>query len=62
MIVFIMILVILAYLGIGTFALLNWQSAPIVWAQPIVFVLGCLALILAGASIAVLVVVIKESK
>ena len=62
MIVFIIILVILTYLGIGTFALLSWQTASIIWAQPIVFVLGCLALILAGVSIAVLIITIKEIK
>lgn len=56
------IFTILAYLGIGIFALLNWQAVPVVWVQLIVFVLGCLALILAGVSIAVLVVAIKESK
>ena len=61
MIVFI-ILAILAYLGIGTFALLNWQTAPIVWAQPIVFVLGCLAFVLVGVSIVALIIAIKESK
>ena len=61
MIIFI-ILAILAYLGIGIFALLNWQTAPIVWAQPIVFILGCLAFILAGVSIAALIIAIKESK
>ena len=61
MIIFI-VLAILACLGIGIFALLNWQTAPIVWAQPIVFGLGCLALVLVGVLIAALIIIIKESK
>lgn len=62
MIIFIMILGILTYLGIGTFALLNWQTTPVVWAQLLVFILGCLAFILAGASIMALIIAIRESK
>ena len=60
--IILIILVILAYLGIGTFALLNWQATPIVWAQPIVFILGGLSFILVGVSITALIIAIKESK
>lgn len=64
MIIFVIlkILAILANLGIGIFALLNWQVVPIVWARPIVFILGCLVLILVGVLITILITIIKESK
>ena len=61
MIVFV-VFVILACLGIGTFALLSWQTTPIIWAQPIVFIFGCLSFIFVGALIVALIIFIKESK
>ena len=56
------IFIILVCLGIGIFALLNWQTAPVVWAQPIVFGFGCLDLVVAGALIVALIVFIIASK
>lgn len=56
------IFAILACLGIGIFALLNWQIVPVVWVQSIVFGFGCLALVLAGALIVALIVFINVSK
>lgn len=56
------IIAILACLGIGTFALLNWQAATIVWAQPIVFVFGCLLFVAAGMLIVILIDLIIMNK
>lgn len=63
MITFIILAVfaVLVGLGMGIFALLNWQMAPIVWAQPIVFIISCLELICVGVLITT-VIIIKESK
>lgn len=64
MITFIILAVfaVLVGLGMGIFALLNWQMAPIVWAQPIVFIIGCLELICVGVLITTVIIIIKESK
>ena len=56
------IFAILACLGIGIFALLNWQTTPIIWAQWIVFGFGCLDLVFTGALIVALIVFIIISK
>lgn len=56
------VFVVLVGLGTGIFALLNWQMAPIVWAQPIVFIIGCLELICVGVLITTVIITIKESK
>lgn len=56
------IIAILACLGIGTFALLNWQTTIIVWAQPIVFVFGCLLFVSAGMLIIILIELITMNK
>nr|DAF67957.1 MAG TPA: hypothetical protein [Caudoviricetes sp.] len=61
MIVFI-IIAILVCLGSGTFALLNWQALDILWAQPIVFIAGCLSFIFIGALVVTLIEFIAGSK
>lgn len=53
--IILILIAILACLGIGVFALLNWQAATIFWAQPVVFILGCLLLIFAGMLIVILI-------
>lgn len=60
--IILILIAILACLGIGVFALLNWQTVAVVWAQSIVFVFGCLSFILVGTLIVILIEFIKESK
>lgn len=62
MLIILTIIVIIAYLGLGTFSLLNWQIAPIVWARPIVFIFGCLSFVCVGISIMVLIELIEMDK
>lgn len=61
MIVFI-IIAILVCLGSGTFALLNWQAIDAIWAQPVVFIAGCISFIFVGALIVTLIKFIAQNK
>ena len=53
--IILILVAILVCLGMGVFALLNWQAATIFWAQPIVFVFGCILFVSAGMLIVVLI-------
>lgn len=46
----------------GVFGLLNWQDVPIVWARYIVFIEGCISLLLAGMSTTMWVMFVYEEK
>lgn len=53
---------ILIYLGTGVFTMLNWQTVDAIWAQPIVFILGCISFICAGVLIEILIELIIMNK
>lgn len=61
-IITVIVIAMLICLGVGVFALLNWQTTPVLWAQPIVFVFGCISLMLVGMLIIMLIDFITWSK